>query len=375
MSSDAHRSVSESVEGTSKDDFGLADWGQLGLAALIFGSAFLLIAIALRSIAPGTIAFGRVLLGAAALTMLPGARCAIKQDDWPRLALASLLGIATPVFLFALAEERIPSALAGMLVSAIPIFTATVAAIETRTWPARTRLAGLGVGFVGIILLTAPDLSSGGAQAVGVVMVLSAVLSYAVASTLYAPLQQRYGSLRVTLWLLVVGTVLLLPVGALGLSTTTFETPSVIALVVLGIVGTGAVWAMFVGLVGRVGAVRSSVAGYLVPIVALVLGVAFLDESVELVQGLGVLVALVGGYLVSRGSHHVTPEPVAASACGRRGTRPYPSAGRHRDVSLSADSRPHSHGQRGHAQPSHRQLRSGDEHSLHDSRPLAGQSS
>ena len=302
MSVDGHRALADSVEGTSEGDFRLIDWGQLAAVALIFGSAFLWIALALRSISPGTLSFGRVVMGAAAVSVLPAARCSVRRVDWPRLGLASLVGIAAPVFLFALAEERIPSALAGMLVSAIPIMTAAVAAIETRRWPTRNRLTGLAVGFVGIVLLVAPDLSSGGAEAVGVVMVLTAVLAYAIASTLYAPLQQTYGALRVTLWLLILSSVLLLPLGVLGLSDSSIEPLSATALVILGVVGTGAVGVLYIGLVGRVGAVRSSIAGYLIPIVALLLGVIFLSEQIEWMQAGGVLVALAGGYIVSRGA-------------------------------------------------------------------------
>ena len=64
MADGAHRSISESVEGTELGDFRANDWGQLIVAAGIFGSAFLWIALALRTIDPGTIAFGRAALGA-----------------------------------------------------------------------------------------------------------------------------------------------------------------------------------------------------------------------------------------------------------------------------------------------------------------------
>ena len=286
-------------------DFRANDWGQLIVAAGIFGSAFLWIALALRTIDPGTIAFVRAALGATALAVLPSARCKVARVDRRRLVLAALFGMATPVLLFALAEERIPSALAGMLVSAIPIFTATLAAMVTRSWPTRQRLSGLLVGLTGIVLLTAPDLGGSGAEAVGVAMVLGAVLSYAVASTLYAPLQQTYGSLPVTMWLLVISTVMLSPLGLAGLPRSTFEWLPVVSLLILGVAGTGVAWAMWVGLIGRVGAVRAAIAGYIIPIVALVLGVIVLDEQIEPIQIAGVAVALSGGYLLSRGQNAV----------------------------------------------------------------------
>ena len=184
MAEKARRSISESVEGTDTGDFRLFDWGQLVLAASIFGSAFLWIALALRSIDPGAIAFGRVALGAAALAVLPKARRSVARVDRPRLIFAAFFGMAAPALLFALAEERIPSALAGMLISAVPIFAAALVAAATRTWPSRRRLTGLAVGFLGILLLTAPDLGGSEAEMTGVFMVLGAVLAYAVASML-----------------------------------------------------------------------------------------------------------------------------------------------------------------------------------------------
>jgi hypothetical protein len=73
MPDSTRRSVAESVEGTETGDFQGADWAKIVFAALVFGSAFLWIALALRSVEPGTIAFGRAVLGAAALAVLPTA--------------------------------------------------------------------------------------------------------------------------------------------------------------------------------------------------------------------------------------------------------------------------------------------------------------
>ncbi len=72
MSHDDRRLLADSAEGTSRADFRPTDWGQLGLTAAIFGSAFLWISLALESIEPGLLSFGRVVLGAATLALIPG---------------------------------------------------------------------------------------------------------------------------------------------------------------------------------------------------------------------------------------------------------------------------------------------------------------
>ncbi len=320
MDSEERRSISDAVEGTSQADFRARDWGQLGLAAFIFGSSFLLITLSLRSFNSGTVACGKAALGTAALAIFPAARCSIRRTDWGRLVLASLLGMALPTILFTIAQERIPSALAGMLVSGTAIFTAAVAALETRTFPRGTRLVGLFVGFAGIVLLSAPELTRLDAEALGVVFVLAAVLGHSVATTIYAPLQQTYGSMSVALWLVTVSAVLLAPFGLFGLTDSTFELTSFVALLILGVIGTGLVWAIYLSVIGRVGAVRASVAGYIIPIVALVLGVLILSERVEIVQVVGVVVALAGGYVLSKGK--ASAAPVAKAEDGQPGIRP-----------------------------------------------------
>ena len=317
MGDPSRRSIPQAVEGSNVGDLRPIDWGQLLVNAGVVGSSFLGIALALRSIDPGTIAFGRAALGASALAVLPNARHRIARIDWPRLFLAAVLGMGAPLLLGSLAEERIPSALVGMLVSAIPIITAALAAAVTRRWPTPRRFTGLLVGFVGIALLTAPNLGSSGTEMVGVVMVLGALTLTAVASLLFAPLQQTYGSLPVTMWLLVISTAMLAPLGLMGLSESNFEWLGVIWLLVLGVVSTGGVWAMWIDLIGRIGAVRAAIASYIIPIVALVLGVVVLDEHLEAIQIAGVAVAIFGGYLLSRGQHRAAGASSDARLSGR----------------------------------------------------------
>lgn len=293
-------SASESVEGTQEGGFRPFDWGHIALTALIFGSAFLWISISLRSLAPGMIAFVRVVLGAGAIALFRSSRLIPARADWPRIIVAGIVGQAMPAMLFSMAEERISSSLTGMLVSGIPIFTAVLAALLTRNRPSGTRVVGLVVGFTGIALLSAPALGESTAGALGVGMVITATIGYAVASTIYAPLQQRYGAGAVVLWTLSVASFVLLPFGVAAADDSSFEWLPVIAVVILGVVGTGLARAMLIAAFGRLGTVRGSIISYLVPIVALGLGVIVLDETVEVVQIAGALVAISGGYLISR---------------------------------------------------------------------------
>ena len=287
-------------EGSRREAYGALDWSLLGSISLIWGASFLFIAIGLRSLAPGVIASARVLLGLAGLALFPAARRRIAPADRSRVVAIGLVSQAAPALLFALAEERIESAVAGMLVSATPILTALLMTVLTRRLPGRSQVLGLGVGFAGVIALTLPSLTGAGGSALGIFYVGLAITGYAFANVLYPPLQQSYGALPVIMWALVAASIVLLPLGILGLSDSNWEWGPVLAVLTLGVLGTGIARAMHMTLIGRVGPSRGAIAGYSIPVIALILGVVFLDETVKAVQIGGVVLALAGSYIVSR---------------------------------------------------------------------------
>lgn len=287
-------------EGTSTDAFTGLDWLVVGTLSLIWGASFLLIAIGLESLHPGVIAWTRLILGATALAAFRRARIAIAAEDRARVVFVGIASAGLPALLFAWAEQTVPSALAGMLVAATPIATVVVRAVLTARWPGGPQRWGLLVGFVGVVLLAAPDLTGEGATVGGIVMVLVAVFSYGLGNNLYPPLQQRYGALATMMWAQLAAAIALTPLGLAGIPSSHFEWRPVVAVLTLGILGTGIARGMHVALLGRVGPARGAIAGYTIPIVALVLGVLVLDERVVPLQVMGVAVAVVGARMVGR---------------------------------------------------------------------------
>ena len=287
-------------EGTNREAYAPLDWTLLVSISFIWGASFMFIAVGLRSLEPGVIASARVMLGAGALAFFPAARRSIAPADRGRVIVIGIFSQAAPALLFALAEERIESALAGMLVSATPILTAALMTTITRRLPGKMQRLGLLVGFAGVVGLTLPSIADAGGSAVGIFYVGVAISGYAFANVMYPPLQQAYGALPVVMWALVAASLLLLPLGILGLGQSSFEWPSVVSVMVLGVVGTGLARAMHMTLIGRVGPNRGAIVGYSIPVIALILGVVFLDEMVKAVQLGGVALVLIGSYLVSR---------------------------------------------------------------------------
>jgi drug/metabolite transporter (DMT)-like permease len=187
-----------------------------------------------------------------------------------------------------------------MLVAATPMATVLITVALTRVWPRGPQRWGLIIGFAGVVLLAAPDLTGEGATPAGIVMVIIAVFSYGLGNNLYPPLQQRYGAIATMMWAQVAAALAVTPLGIVGISSSRLELVPVLAVLTLGVFGTGLARAMHVALVGRVGPARGAIAGYTIPIVALLLGVIVLDETVAWVQVVAVGVAVAGAWLVSR---------------------------------------------------------------------------
>lgn len=287
-------------DGTRSAAYGAVDWAYFGSTSLIWGASFLFIAEGLESLDPRVIAWARLVLGATTLALFPRARRRIEPDDRGRIVLVGLASAALPAILFAWAEQSVSSALAGMLVSATPITTVAIAVLLTRVWPAGPQRWGLLVGFGGVVLLTVPNLTGSSAAPAGVAMVIVAVFAYGLGNNLYPPLQQRYGALAVMMWAQIAAALIMTPLGATGISSSRLELLPVLAVLALGVFGTGLARGMHVALIGRVGAARGAIAGYTIPIVALLLGVLVRDETVEPIQVVAVGIAVVGAWLVSR---------------------------------------------------------------------------
>lgn len=277
------------------------DWGLfLGLSA-IWGSSFLFMAIGLDAFHPGLVTFLRVGFGASFMFVVRRTRdVKIDRADWPSVLLLAVIWVAIPFTLFPIAQQWIDSGVAGMLNGATPIFTALVASILMKQLPGRLQMVGLIVGFGGIVAIALPSADKGQTAAIGVVLVVIATIGYAFATNIVTPLQQKYGSVPVMARLLWVGSLLVTPFGLYGLGHSDFAWPSLVAVAAVGVLGTGLAFVMMGTLVGSVGPTRAIFITYLIPVVALVLGVVFRDESISTVAVVGVSLVIIGALLASR---------------------------------------------------------------------------
>jgi len=294
------RRVLSTSHGTHRGAFAPMDWVRFGSLALIWGSSFVLIAEGLDAFEPGLVTWARIVAGTAVLALLPGARTPVAREDRARFVVVSLLWVAIPFTLFPLAQQHVASAVAGMLNGTTPIVTAAVASLLLRRLPGRLQVAGLALGFLGVALIAIPAGVAGTSEAIGVVMLISAASCYGVAINLVVPLQQRYGPLPVMARVLGLAAVFTTPFGLAGLQGSSFAWSSLLAVLALGAVGTGLAFVLMGNLAGRVGGTRASFVTYLVPVVALLLGVAIRGDVVAAISIVGIGCVLSGAVLASR---------------------------------------------------------------------------
>lgn len=302
--------------------FAPLDWGLFAGLAVTWGSSFLFIAVGLEAFAPALIAALRILFGAVTLAAIPAARGRVAREAWPRIVVLGVLWMAVPLLLFPFAQQTVSSSLAGMINGAVPLTTALVAAVLARRLPASHHRLGLVLGFVGVIAISLPATRGAEASVVGVLLLVAAIFCYGISLNIAGVLQREHGALPVVLRAQLVALLLLAPFGAADLGTATFRLPSLLAVVALGMAGTGLAFAAMTTLVGRVGATRASVAIYFVPLVAILLGVVVRGESVALIQLGGTGLVVAGAYLTSRAAKPAPresasepePEPQPAEA-------------------------------------------------------------
>ena len=276
----------------------LLEWALLVLPGLIWGASFLFIAEALEAVAPDGVTFARFLVGFLTLSVVPGARRPVLARDRVGIGWLAVLWLAFPMSMFPHAEQHVSSALTGMLNGAIPLIASGVAAIVAWQAPSRTVTVGRMVGFAGVVVMAAPGIGAGGNSARGVLLITVALVSYGVAINLARPLQQRNGALPVMWRALGIALILTAPLGAPQLIAAQWSLRSLLALLALGCLGTAVANVAMAVAAGRLGATRASATTFLIPLVALLLGVLVRGERVSAVAIGGGALCLAGAWVM-----------------------------------------------------------------------------
>jgi drug/metabolite transporter (DMT)-like permease len=280
---------------------------RIALLALIWGSAFLWIKLADRGFSPVEVTLARLALGAAVLSAIVLARreeIPRSARLWAHIVVAALFGNAVPYLLFAVAEQAVNSSTAGIINATTPLWTVVLAlAARHQKTVMSWQTAGLIVGFAGALLIFSPWHAASGLISAGGLEALAASVSYAV-SYIYMDrflARRGLGAMVLSACQLAAAAVML----AIALAVSGVQTPHVTAenaaaIAVLGIIGTGFAYVLNYQIITSEGATIASTVTYLLPVVAIVLGVLVLNENITIIVLAGIALVLAGVALTRR---------------------------------------------------------------------------
>lgn len=273
---------------------------------LAWGASFLFMKVALDGASAVQIVWTRLLLGALAL----GAVVLVTRSPLPRwgvlwahFAVVGVTGSALPYFLFAWAEQHVSSGIASIYNATTPLMTALMATLVFRVEKlSRERLAGVGVGLLGVVVIIGPwRFVSGEAGALtevaGQLACLGAALCYGVTFAYLRRFVTPKGLTGVTTAFMQIGmgSLALLLLTPWVVSTPVALTPAIVgSLVVLGVLGTGVAYLWNVNVLIRWGPTAASTVTYITPVVGVALGVLVLDESLSWHEPAGAALVILG---------------------------------------------------------------------------------
>ncbi|MER7990795.1 EamA family transporter [Streptomyces noursei] len=277
---------------------------RFAVLCLVWGFSFLFIKVGTEAFAPLQVTLGRVAFGALVLLVF----LAIKRERLPRsartwghLAVAAFLLNALPFSLFAYSELTIPSTLASICNATSPLWgmaLSVVALSEDR--PTRRRVAGLGIGFLGVLTVLGAWQGFSGTDLTGTAMALGASLSYPIGWIYVRRTLSRdqHSHLAMSSAQLLLATAQLAVVTALFTPMpTSFPLVPLLAVFALGALGTGVAFLLQYGLVAEVGPTTAQMVTYFIPVIATASGVALLNEHLTWNTPLGALIILAGAAL------------------------------------------------------------------------------
>lgn len=279
-------------------------WIAFALLGLIWGSSFLFISISVDQLTPFQVVFIRTGIAAVGLTILVYARGKKMPTTWNGIFPLLILGVVNTVFPFVLitwGEQHIESGLAALLQSSAAFFTLIIAHFMFADERINTKkIIGLIMGFVGVMIL-ASRTSSGetttSAEEPSQLAYLAGMASIVVASFCYGlggtysrkvvsgqldPIVTAAGTMSVAAIITGILSVISPYMGGPQPAMLADLRPDVLfSIITLGLLNTFIAYIIFYTIVGILGAARTSMVTYIVPMVGLILGAIFRDEHVD----------------------------------------------------------------------------------------------
>jgi len=288
-------------------------WALFLAMGFIWGVPYLCIRVAVGEggLTPASLVLARCVLGAAILLPIVAVQGRIKGllPYWKPLLAFTVIEIALPWLLLSSAETRLSSSLAGLLIAATPLVGAVLGWVTGRDRLGVRRLAGLGIGILGVAALVGLDLSADDGWALAAMAVV--VVCYALGPFILDRYLTDVSGTAVMAAALGLSAVAYAPVGIAQMPSTVPGIDVIASVVVLGVLCTAIALTMFNLLITEVGPARATVITYINPAVAILLGVALLDEPFTAGIAVGFALVLAGSVLAThRDTGKEQEEPV-----------------------------------------------------------------
>ncbi|WP_322550880.1 DMT family transporter [Flavobacterium psychraquaticum] len=281
-------------------------WYLLGFLGCVWGSSFILMQFGLQGVSSIQLGSLRILFAGLFLIVVGFKQIPkIPMHKWKYIALTSVCGTFIPVYLFATALSKIDGSVSAILNSLTPLNTLLAGLLFFGMDVQRRQFFGVFIGFIGCALLV---LFGGGENTTEnyyyAILIVIASIFYGVNVNLIKkylsdlkPLTISTGNFIV---MFIPALVILYLTGFFDIIHEQKVQTSLSYIVVLGIVGTGFSNILFFKLIQVSSPVFASSVTYIIPVVAIMLGYLFMNESLSIIQGVGALIVLVGVYFSSK---------------------------------------------------------------------------
>ena len=267
----------------------------------VWGCSFIFIKLGLDFLTPFGVAFGRCALGA--MTLLAWAKykkISLPKSGklWAHLWVVSLMLNVIPGVLFALAETEVTSILAGIINAVTPLMTLIAIMVVTRDEkPKFYQVLGIGIGFIGVLTVLGAWQGLGDNPLWAILVLLAAVTCYGFSF----PYSRRFviphklPSESIAAAQVTTGAITLLPFYLFdGIARDDYRPGPVLAMLALGVFGSGFAYIWNFKIMAIAGSAIASSVTYITPIVAVIVGFVFLQESLFWYEPVGALIVLLG---------------------------------------------------------------------------------
>ncbi|MDZ4158556.1 MAG: EamA family transporter, partial [Anaerolineaceae bacterium] len=254
------------------------NWIKFCVLGLLWGSSFLWIKIGVQEMGPFTLVTLRVLFSLLGL----GVMSIVKRPDWhlrqywKTYLFMGLFNIVTPFVLISWSEQHIPSGLASILNSTVPLFTIILAPLFLADDKfTLNKVVGLALGFLGVVALMSNQLTSNATGSViGMITMLLAAVSYAASAVFARRNTQGLSPAAMALGQMTMAALIIVPSAAIAEAPFTLPRLAIswVAVAWLGLLGTFVATLLFFSLLHSVGPTRTTLVSYIFPLVGVLLG-------------------------------------------------------------------------------------------------------